>query len=308
MIQPIDTSVWVIFNCALFFMILVDLLLVHKNDKAVGIKEALVASAIWVSIAMTFNVGIYYFLGSEAALNFLTGYLIEQSLSIDNLFVFLLIFKYFRTPAAYQYKVLFWGIFSAIIMRAVFIFFGISLVSHFHWILHVFGAFLIYSGIKMAMPSSSEVHPENNPLIGILKKIMPITPKYHDAHFFIKENHRWFATPLLVVLLCIESSDLIFAVDSIPAVMSITLDPFIIYSSNMFAIIGLRSLYFSLSGAINLFKYLNYGICTILVFVGAKMLLSNFIHIPITWALAFIAITLITTIAASLYDRHDHKQ
>jgi tellurite resistance protein TerC len=250
---------------------------------------------MWIGMALAFNVGIYYTLGKGPALDFLAGYLIEKSLSVDNLFVFIAIFDYFHTPSKYQHKVLFWGILGAIVLRALFIFFGIALVDRFHFILYIFGLFLIYAAIKMAMPKNDEIHPESNPVIKLFKKIMPVTHEYDGSNFFTKKNLQWYATPLFIALLTVEMSDVMFALDSIPAIMAITLDPFIIYTSNIFAILGLRALYFALAGLIPVFHFLKYGLALILAFVGVKMLVEPFIEISIEFALGFI----IATIAAS---------
>lgn len=303
---PLDTSlnvpieVWIAFNLFIVIMIILDLFVLHRTAKAIGIKSALVTSAIWIGIALLFNLGIYHFAGKEAALNFLAGYLIEKALSIDNLFVFVMLFKYFSTPTEYQYKVLFWGILGAIIMRAAMIFGGIALVNTFDWILYIFGFFLIYTGIRMAIHKSEEIHPEKNLILLLLKKWMPIAHNYFKDNFFVKLDQKWHATPLFVVLMMVETTDLIFALDSIPAVMAITLDPFIIYTSNIFAILGLRSLYFALSNLISMFHLLNYGLAAILTFVGIKMLLGNYYHIPIGYALGFIAVAIAGSIIASI--------
>lgn len=292
--------IWIAFNIFILFLLAIDLFILDRKDKEISLKEALIASMIWVAIALLFNYGIYVFRGKEDALNFLTGYLIEKALSVDNLFVFILVFKYFQTPKQYQHKVLFWGILGAIIMRAVFIVFGVSLVSAFHWILYLFGVFLVLAGIKMTLPASEEVHPENNPLINLIKKWMPVTHEYHDHHFFIKKEGRWWVTPLFFTLITIESTDVIFAMDSIPAIMAITLNPFIIYTSNIFAILGLRSLYFALAGLMPLFHYLHYGLAAILIFVGIKMLIEPFIDIPILFSLGFIVSVISFSVISSI--------
>jgi tellurite resistance protein TerC len=294
-IATVPMWIWMAFNIFIVGMILLDLCFLHKNKHAISLKEALTASSIWIGMALAFNVGIYYTLGKGPALDFLAGYLIEKSLSVDNLFVFIAIFDYFHTPSKYQHKVLFWGILGAIVLRALFIFFGIALVDRFHFILYIFGLFLIYAAIKMAMPKDDEIHPERNPVIKLFKKFMPVTHEYSGSNFFIKKDLQWYATPLFIALLTVEMSDVMFALDSIPAIMAITLDPFIIYTSNIFAILGLRALYFALAGLFPLFHFLKYGLALILAFVGVKMLIEPFIEIPIEFALGFI----IATIAAS---------
>jgi tellurite resistance protein TerC len=296
---PESTLAWILFNIFVLIMLAIDLFL-HRKDHTVGMKEALIWSAIWTVVALAFNVFVYYWLGSKAALEFFTGYLIERSLSVDNLFVFLLVFSYFSVPSQYQRKVLFWGIFGALVMRALFIAAGLTLIQNFKWVIYVFGAFLVYTGIKMATHDEKEIHPEKNVVIRLFRKLMPVTPNYVDGKFFIKENGRRLATPLFIVLLVVETTDVVFAVDSIPAILAITLDPFIVYSSNVFAILGLRALYFAIAGLIQLFHHLNYGLSVILIFVGIKMLVSSFYHIPSLIALGVIALILTLSIVASL--------
>jgi tellurite resistance protein TerC len=297
--HPESTLAWVLFNVFVLAMLAVDLFL-HRRDHTVGMKEALIWSAIWTLVALGFNVFVYYWLGSKAALEFFTGYLIERSLSVDNLFVFLLVFSYFAVPSKYQRKVLFWGIFGALVMRAIFIAAGLTLIQNFKWVIYVFGGFLIYTGIKMATHDEKEIHPEKNIVIKLFRKFMPVTNHYVEGKFFTKENGRLMATPLFIVLLVVETTDVVFAVDSIPAILAITLDPFIVYSSNVFAILGLRALYFAIAGLIQLFHHLNYGLSVILIFVGIKMLVSSFFHIPSLIALGVIALILILSIVASI--------
>ncbi|KPK99298.1 MAG: hypothetical protein AMJ91_08295, partial [candidate division Zixibacteria bacterium SM23_73_3] len=277
-----------------------DLGVFHRKAHVIKIKEALAWSAFWITLALLFNLGIYFWRGPETALEFLTGYLIEKSLSLDNLFVFLLIFSYFRVPSLYQHKVLFWGIIGALIMRAVFIFTGIALVQKFHWVIYIFGAFLILSGIKMGLQKGKEIHPERNPVLRLFRRFMPVTDGYEDSKFFIKRAGRYLATPLFIVLLVVETTDVIFAVDSIPAILAITLDPFIVYTSNVFAILGLRALYFALAGLMRLFHYLHYGLSAILVFVGVKMLLVDVYKIPVAIALGVVASILLISVIASI--------
>lgn len=269
-------------------MIVIDLFVIHREDKAISVKTAFLASGVWIAIALVFNWMIFAYAGKEPALAFFTGYLIEKSLSIDNLFVFIMIFSYFKTPPRYQHKVLFWGILGAIVMRAALIFFGISLVSHFHWVFYIFGFFLIWAAIRMIMPKKEGIDPKHNFAIKLLKKFIPVTHEYHGHNFFIKLNKVWHATPLFVVLLIVETTDLVFALDSIPAIMGITLDPFIIYTSNIFAILGLRNLYFALSSSLELFHCLHYGISAVLGFVGLKMILEPLYVISIPVSLAVI--------------------
>jgi tellurite resistance protein TerC len=291
---------WIVFNACVIAMLVLDLFVFHRQAHVISIKQALLLSGIWIGIALLFNVGIFFVQGEEAALNFFTGYVIEKSLSIDNLFVFIVIFNYFQTPPQYLHKVLFWGILGAIVMRAVFIFCGIALVTAFHWILYIFGIFLIFIGIKMAFHKAEQIRPENNPSLKVLRKWMSITNTYVEDKFFVKRFNQWYATPLFVVLLSVESTDVVFAIDSIPAIMAITLDPFIVYTSNIFAILGLRALYFALSRTMQLFHFLNYGLAAILIFVGIKMLIAPIVKIPIIIALGFIVAVLALSIIASL--------
>ncbi len=300
---------WIGFNVFVLAMLALDLGVFHRKAHVVKIKEALIWSAVWITLALLFNLGIYFWRGEVAALEFLTGYLLEKSLSVDNVFVFLLIFSYFRVPALCQHKVLFWGILGALIMRAIFIAAGITLIQQFHWVIYVFGAFLIFTGIKMALQKDKEIHPEKNPVIKLFRRLMPVTEDYdEESRFFVRKAGRLHATPLFVALLVVETTDVIFAVDSIPAILAITNDPFIVYTSNVFAILGLRALYFALAGIMQLFHYLHYGLSAILVFVGAKMLLADIYKIPIGIALGVVAgILLVSVIASILRPRGNTK-
>lgn len=297
---------WSIFNVFIIAMLIVDLVVLHKEDEPVSIKEALYWTGIWIVLALIFGIGVYYYMGSQTALDYYTGYLIEKSLSVDNIFVFLLVFTYFKVPDEFQHKVLFWGIFGALVMRLIFIFTGVALIERFHWIIYVFGGFLVFTGIKLAMEKDKEVHPERNPILKLVRRFFPTTKSYHGSKFFIRKMGRLIATPLFIVLVVIETTDLVFALDSIPAILAITRDEFIIYSSNAFAILGLRALYFAVSGIMRLFHYLHYGLSLILVFVGIKMLLSDFYHIPTPYALAVIGGALVLSIIASiLYPKEE---
>lgn len=294
---------WLWFGFGLFIlaMLALDLGVFHRKAHVVSFKESLAWTVVWITLAMLFNLGIGHYLGEQKALEFFTGYIIEESLSVDNVFVFALLFSYFKVPPVYQHKVLFWGILGALVMRAVMIFLGTALIQNFAWIIYVFGAFLILTGIKMIVKHEEELHPERNPVIRWFKKLMPVTADYRADHFFVRENGVRMATPLFVVLLLIEFSDLIFAVDSIPAILAVTTDPFIVYTSNVFAILGLRSLYFCLAGVIDLFHYLKIGLGVILTFVGAKMLLAHTAwKIDTHISLAVILITLAVSIIVSL--------
>ena len=266
---------WVGFNVFVMAMLALDLGVFHRQAHVVSLRESLTWTAVWVSLALLFNAGIWYFAGPTKALEFFTGYVIEKSLSVDNVFVFVLLFSYFAVPPLYQHKVLFWGILGALLMRAMMIGLGAVLITKFAWIIYVFGAFLILTGIKMIVKREEEIHPERNPLVKLFKRFMPVTADYRGDKFFVRENGIRLATPLFVVLLLVEFSDLIFAVDSIPAIFAVTKDPFIVYTSNVFAILGLRSLYFALAGVMDKFHYLKIGLGVVLTFVGVKMILAH---------------------------------
>jgi len=266
---------WVGFNAFVLIMLALDLGVFHRKAHVVSFKESIAWTIVWVTLALLFNLGIAHYMGNEKGLEFFTGYVIEKSLSVDNVFVFALLFSYFAVPQLYQHKVLFWGIFGALIMRAIMIFLGAALIEQFAWIIYVFGAFLILTGIKMIVKREEEIHPERNPLVRWFKKLMPVTGDYRGDKFFTRENGIRMATPLFIVLLIVEFSDLIFAVDSIPAIFAVTKDPFIVYTSNVFAILGLRSLYFALAGVMDKFHYLKIGLGVVLTFVGIKMLLGH---------------------------------
>lgn len=291
---------WIFFAAFIVAMLALDLGVVNRKAHVIKMKEALLWTSFWVSLAITFGIGIYYFYGHIKAMEYFTAYLIEYSLSIDNLFVFMLIFKYFGVPHAYEHKALFWGILLALITRAVFIFAGVALINTFSWVMYIFGAFLIYTGIKMAFNSQTEVHPDKNIALKLLRYLMPVSKKYSGAKFFIVKRGVRFATPMLAVLLALETTDILFAVDSIPAVLAISKDPFIIYTSNVFAILGLRSLFFAISGLMKLFHLLHYGLAAILTFVGVKMLIEDVFHIPVAASLMVIATILTASIVSSL--------
>ncbi len=267
--------VWIAFSVFVLVMLALDLGVFHRKAHAVSLKESLIWTAVWVGLALLFNVGVWHFAGSQKALEFFTGYLIEKSLSVDNIFVFALLFSYFAVPLKYQHKVLFWGILGALVMRAIMIGAGVALITRFAWIIYIFGAFLILTGIKMIVNRSEEIHPERNPVVRWFKRLMPVTSDYREDRFFVRENGIRMATPLFVVLLLVEFTDLVFAVDSIPAIFAVTTDPFIVYTSNVFAILGLRSLYFALAGVMNKFHYLKIGLGVVLAFVGVKMMLAH---------------------------------
>jgi tellurite resistance protein TerC len=298
-----STSIWLWlgFNLFVLAMLALDLGVFHRKSHAVSIREATIWSAVWVTLALLFNAGLWVFRGADPALQFLTGYLIEKSLSVDNIFVFALLFSFFAVPPAYQHRVLFWGILGALVLRAAFIFAGAALIAHFHWVLYVFGAFLILTGLKMAFSREGEIHPEKNPVLKLLRRFLPTTSGYRGDRLIVKEGKRWRATPLLLVLAMVESTDLIFAVDSIPAIFAVTQDPFLVYTSNVFAILGLRSLYFLLAGVMGKFVYLKLGLSAVLVFVGAKMTVADLWKIPPPVSLAVIAALRGIAIGASLW-------
>lgn len=289
-----------IFNAVVLILLSIDLLVFHRHAHEIRMKEALWLSLFWIGLALLFNIWIYYHFGKEDALAFLTGYLVEKSLSVDNLFVFLLIFNYFQVPRHLLHKVLFWGVIGAIIARTLFILFGLSLLKHFDWIIYVFGALLIYTGVKLGLEKDQEVHPEKNVVIKLFQRFFPVVHQYYDGLFFVKLKGRYFATPLFVTLLAIETTDIIFAVDSIPAIIGITQNPFIVYTSNILAILGLRSLYFALSHMFTLFHYLHYGLAFILVFIGVKMVGSHFFTISTTVSLSVVLGVLAISVLASL--------
>ena len=291
---------WTLFNTFIVGMLVLDLVVFHRRPHAIRFKEALAWTGFWVSLALIFNLGVLYFRGPTAAGEFLAGYLVEESLSVDNLFVFLLIFRYFRVPAEYQHGVLFWGILGALIMRLVFILSGVALLERFHWLIYIFAAILIFSGVRLWFEKDREVDPEKSPIIKLARRMFPVTSTFRAGKLFVREQGRLLATPLFIVLLSLETTDLIFAVDSIPAVLAITRDPFIVYSSNAFAVLGLRSLFFAISGVMDLFHHLHYGLSAILVFVGIKMLVSHYVHIPIGISLGVIGGLLLVSIVASL--------
>ena len=302
--MDVDTAasplLWAGFTLLVLGLLALDLLVLHRKPHAVRPREALVWVAVYVSLALLFCAGVQVRFGNEKALEFLAGYLIEEALSVDNLFVFLVIFSYFRVPAELQHRVLFWGIVGALVLRAVFIFLGAALIQSFHGVTYLFGAFLVITGIKLLVRREEEVHPERNPLLRLFKRWIPVTPDYRGVRFTVVEAGRRYATPLLVVLVLIEGTDVVFAVDSIPAVFAVTSDPFIVYTSNIFAILGLRSLYFALAGMMERFHYLKVGLALVLAFVGTKMLVASVYKLPITWSLAVIVVLLAGSVVASL--------
>ena len=289
-----------LFNAFVLAMLALDLGVVHRQKHEIKFKEAVAWSAVWIGLALAFAAMVAYRRGPGTALQFLTGYIIEESLSVDNLFVFLLIFSWFAVPTRLQHGVLFWGILGAMVLRLLFIVAGVALIERFEWVIYLFGGILVYSGVKMALEKEKKINPDQNPVLKLFRKLMPVTTEYEGSKFFVRRDGRTFATPLLLVLLVVETTDLIFAVDSIPAVLAITRDRFIVYTSNVFAILGLRAMFFALKGAMDLFHHLHYGLSAILVFVGAKMILGHFVEIPIGIALGVVASILAFSVIASL--------
>jgi len=302
--QGIGTPVlWIGFTAFVLVMLALDLGVFHRKAHEVKAREALLWTLLWIGLALVFNAGVYHWFGAERALEFFTGYLIEKALSVDNLFVFLVLFSYFAVPAALQHRVLFWGILGALVMRAGFIFAGAALLQKFHWVIFVFGGFLVFTGFKLLFHREAEMQPDKNPVLRVLRRVLPTVPEFRGARFFVAEGGRWYATPLLVVLVVVEATDIVFAVDSIPAIFAITADPFLVFTSNIFAILGLRALYFLLAGMLGKFRYLKVGLGLVLSFVGVKMLLAEFYKIPIALSLTVVVILLAGSIAASLIRR-----
>ena len=291
---------WAGFGAFVITVLTLDLGVFHRRAHTVSLREAAAWTLVWVSLALVFNAGVWHFAGAQKGLEFFTGYLIEKSLSVDNVFVFAMLFSYFAVPPLYQHKVLFWGILGAIIMRSIFILAGAALLAKFHWIIYVFGGILVMTGVKLFVQRSAEMNPEKNWVLRVFRRLVPSVPEYHGQRFLVMKNGRRFATPLLGVLVAVEATDLIFAVDSIPAVFAVTRDPFIVYTSNIFAILGLRAMYFLLAGVMDRFAYLKPGLAMVLVFVGTKMMLTEIYKIPIGVSLGVVAGILAVSIAASI--------
>ena len=292
---------WLGFNVFVLVMLALDLGVFHRRTHTVSVKEAAIWSAVWILLALLFNAGIYIFGGADRALQFFTGYLIEKSLSVDNIFVFILLFSAFRIPTMYQHRVLFWGVLGALVMRGILILVGTALLDAFHWMIYLFGAFLLFTGIRMALSRGKHGHPEKNPALKLLRRIFPVTEDFEGQRFWIRRAGRVMITPLLLTLVVVETTDLIFALDSIPAIFAVTRDSFLVYTSNVFAILGLRSLYFVFADAMRRFTYLQAGLAVVLCFVGVKMILSDLYHIPTALSLAVIAFVLGLTIIASIW-------
>ncbi len=293
-------ALWAGFIAFVLALLALDLGVFHRTAHAVTVKEAAIWSAVWVGLALSFNALVLHWFGPQRGLEFLTGYLIEKALAVDNIFVFYAIFAYFAVPAAYQHRVLFWGVLGALVMRAVFIFAGAALLAKFHWVIYVFGGILVFTGIKLLTMPEDGIHPERNPAYRLLKRFIPAVSEYHGSRFTIVQDGKRYATPLLIVLLLIEWTDLVFAVDSIPAIFAVTKDPFIVFTSNIFAILGLRSLFFLLQGVIGRFHLLKPALAAVLLFVGAKMLLIDFVKLPIALSLGVVAGLIALGVVASL--------
>jgi tellurite resistance protein TerC len=294
---------WILFNVFALGMLVLDLLVFHRHSRVVRSREALAWSALWIALATAFAGLLFFWQGRQIALEFVTGYVLELSLSVDNLFIFLVIFRYFAVPEQHQRKVLFWGILGALFMRAAFILAGVGLIQRFHWILYVLGALLIYSGIRLGLSGEHQVDPAKNPAVRALRRLMPVTDDFQGGHFFVrgwKGNPGLYATPLLVVLAVIETTDLLFAVDSIPAVLAVTLNAFIVYTSNVFAILGLRSMYFAVSRLMKVFRFLHTGLALVLILVGVKMIAADYYRVPTLLTLGVIALILLVSIVASI--------
>ncbi len=298
---------WGVFLLVVAVMLFIDLGVFQRRPHVPSLREAAIWSGIWIAVALVVNLVIWAWLGHQRALEFFTGYLVEKALSADNIFVFAVLFNYFAVPPEYRHRVLFWGVLGAIVMRLSFILAGTALLKKFHWVIYVFGAIVIVSGIKLLLRKEEDIAPERNPVLRFARRFLPVTPTYEGHHFFVRKRGQWFATPLALVLLTVETTDIVFAVDSIPAIFAITRDPFIVFTSNVCAILGLRALYFLLEGMMRLFRYLDEGLAIILVFIGVKMLVSEFYPIPTGVALGVVAAILGITIALSLWAEWREK-
>ncbi|WP_448587654.1 TerC family protein [Thermocrinis sp.] len=291
---------WIVFGLVVLVALFLDLFVFHRNPHKISVKESLLLSAFWIGVGLAFSAYVYHYKGSQAFLEYITGYSLEKALSLDNIFVFILIFSYFKVPEEYRHKVLFWGVLGAIVFRAIFIFAGIELVKAFHWVIYIFGIILIVSAVKLLITEEKEFHPEETIVYKLARKLIPMSPRYSDGRFFTKENGKLYATPLFLALLFVESSDIMFAIDSVPAILAISRDPFIVYASNIFAILGLRSLYFAASAILPFFHLLHYGLSFILGFIGVKMLISEFYKIPVLASLALIFSSVFLSMVASI--------
>ncbi|MCC6063649.1 MAG: TerC family protein [Thermocrinis sp.] len=299
---------WIIFGSLVLFALFLDLFVFHRHPHKISVKESLVLSAFWIGVGIAFSGYVYYAEGTQAFLEYITGYSLEKALSLDNIFVFILIFFYFKVPEEFRHKVLFWGVFGAIVFRAIFIFAGIELIKLFHWVIYIFGIILIVSAIKLLITEEKEFHPEETIVYKIAKRIIPLKPIYEDGKFFVREGKKLYATPLFLSLLFVESSDIMFAIDSVPAILAISKDPFVVYTSNIFAILGLRSLYFAASAILSFFHFLHYGLSFILAFIGVKMLISEFYKIPVLVSLLLIFSAIFISVVASLLVKKKPSQ
>lgn len=300
-LDVVETLVpWVLFTLFVLALLAIDLGVFHRQAHAVSLREATVWSAVWIALGLAFGAGVFAVSGQERGLEYLTGYLIEKSLSVDNIFVFVLVFTYFAVPAAYQHRVLFWGVLGALVMRGILILAGAELLDRFHAVMYFFGAIVILSGVRMLTQRHEELHPERNPVVRLIRRLLPVSTEYHGQRFFVRERGVLMLTPLAIVLVIVETTDLVFAVDSIPAIFAVTRDPFIVYTSNVFAILGLRSLYFLLAGVVHRFVYLKPALSGILVWVGVKMLIADVYKIPTTLSLGVVAGALVLAVLASV--------
>ncbi len=298
--------VWALTGAVIVGLLVADLLIVHRRPHVISFREAGIESAVWITIGVSFTAVVAFGFGGAAAGEYLSGYLIEKSLSVDNVFVWAVIFSYFAVPAAYQFRVLFWGVFGALVLRAIFVFAGVALLDAFGWLLYIFGAFLIFTAWRLITHDDDELHPEENPVFRLVRRVVPSIPEYDGQRLFVRRGHKLLATPLFAVLVLVETTDVLFAVDSIPAILAVSREPYLVLTSNAFAILGLRSLYFLLAGMADRFRFLNYGLAAILAFVGVKMLIAEIFHIP-TWAsLVIIALILVVTIVVSLRSDREH--
>lgn len=296
-----ETTLWIVFNAVMLGLLVLDLVVFHRRPKVLTVREALLGSAGWIGLAFAFNAGLWYFRGATPALEFLTGYLIELSLSVDNLFVFLAIFTFFQVKPEHQHRVLFWGILGAIVLRITLILAGVALIERFHWLVPAMGAFLIFTGIRLVKAGDDHVDFENNFFVKLMRRLIPTTDSMESGKFFVRENGKLLATPLVLVLIVVEFTDVVFALDSVPAILAITRDAFIAYSSNLFAILGLRAMFFALAGMMRMFVYLKYGLSAILVFVGIKMMIQHWMHVHVAISLAVVVSLLAASIVASIY-------
>lgn len=301
-----NITLWISFAVLVIFFLFIDLFVLHKKDKEITIRRALIETLCWIVVALLFNVLIYVWLGTDKAVEYLTAYIIEKSLSVDNLFVFIVIFSYYNVPKNLQHRVLFWGIIGSVVMRGFFIFFGIKLIESFDFLLYFLGLFLLFAGLKMIFGRETQINPKNNVVINFLRKFIPIFKNYHGNQFFVRKNWKIYATPLFIVLIVVETTDIIFAMDSVPAILGITRDPLIVYTSNIFAILGLRALYFALAGIMSLFHLLRYGLGIILSFIGVKIFCEDFFHINIFWSLGIVLGVLAGSVILSLIIKPKH--